>query len=283
MILIIKGSVKKNKRVVGEYLADGLFRVIKENTFLCEDKSFILIPPKDNPEEENQCEYLLKPLIKILKSNGYTLTNISEKLFRKKKVGENKNKSREERYRDIKNVHEIDLNNLNQKKVLILDDISTTNATAWDIARVLKEKNAGEVNVLTVGRALLSSNEEEWSFMDNMSFKELISYFSNLENILDVRKIERVRPIDLQVDDRGISCAFKNRRYKLNINYSRKTLYHDCTDFIQRRYMNKSFCKHITSLFFSVRDKYGEELARDKLNEIYSNLLDWEFQFKSLA
>ncbi|MBD3213251.1 MAG: hypothetical protein GF311_11645 [Candidatus Lokiarchaeota archaeon] len=278
MILIIKGFVKKNKQIVGEYLANGMFRIIEENPFLCEDDTLMLIPPKDNPEEKNQCEYILNPLIEILNTNGYRITNISRKIIRKEQIGESKEKSRNARYNDIHNIHEVDLNNLNQKKVLLIDDVSTTNATAWDISRALKEKNAGEVNVLTAGRTLLSGFEERGDFPQNKSFIELISYFSNIENFLEIKKINKVNIIDLQIENNNISCAFKNRSYKLNIDYNNKTIFHDCYNFFQRRYMNKSFCKHITKLFLSIKDKFGEDFARDKINDIYNNLLDWEFQ-----
>ncbi len=278
MILIIKGFVEKNKKTVGEYLADGMFKIIEENPFLCEGDTFILIPPKDNPEEKNQCEYILNPPIETLTTNGYIITNISRNLIRKEQLGENKYKPSEPRFNDVHNIYEMSLPDLNQKNVLIIDDVSTTNATAWDISRALKEKNAGKVNILTVGRTLLTGIEEEGDFPHSKSFIELISYFSNIENFLEVRKIDKVNVIDLQIKDNNISCAFKNKSYELNIDYKNKTLYHDCNDFIQRRYKNKSFCKHITKLFLSIKDEYGEELARSKLNEIYSNLLEWEFQ-----
>ena len=79
MILTLKGNVKKPKEKVGKIFANGLAKISHEFNFLTDDLKYILIPPKFNSETNNQCKFILKPLIKIFKSEGINLIDLSEK------------------------------------------------------------------------------------------------------------------------------------------------------------------------------------------------------------
>ena len=240
------------------------------------DKTFLLIPPKNNFSEENQCSYFLKPLMKILEKNGYNCEDITNKLKRIRDIGKNKEKNRAQRFSEIRGVHQLEEMDLRGEKVLILDDIITTTSTIWDISRELKEKNAGEINVLSLGRTLIGNgNIMEDDVPSSLALDELLIYFSNLKVILDPKNIEDVIISDINVDDQFLSCRSKS--YRIEIDFKNRVLKHRCGDFHQRRYINKSFCKHITKFFLTLKVRHGEEFAEAKLYRIYKNLIHWHF------
>ena len=163
--------------------------------------------------------------------------------------------------------------------MLILDDVVTSKSTIWDISRELKEKNAGEINVLTLGRNLLSiNNNMEEDVSSNLNFYELTTYFSNLDNILESKNIEKVKIKESEIADTRIGC--KTDKYNIEIDFENLILEHNCDDFLRRRYKNKSFCKHISKLFLYIKEQNGEEFAREKLYSIYKKLLYWNFNYK---
>jgi len=279
MILRLKGTVQKNKDILGELFADGLFKLTNKYPFLLGDFTYLLIPPKDNPSEENQCKYFLNPFIDKLRQQGFNIENISAKLKRNKSIGKNKGKSLDDRFEDVRGVHTLNEINLQRKNVLILDDVVTSKSTIWDISRELKEKNAGEINVLTLGRNLLSiNNNMEEDVSSNLNFYELTTYFSNLDNILESKNIEKVKIKESEIADTRIGC--KTDKYNIEIDFENLILEHNCDDFLRRRYKNKSFCKHISKLFLYIKEQNGEEFAREKLYSIYKKLLYWNFNYK---
>ena len=278
MILTIKGSVKKPKNRVGNLIADGLFQMLKKYPFLIENTSFMVVPPKNNRSEENQCDYFLKPLIKRLKDDNIPIKDLSNNLIRKRDIGKMRDKqSAKKRFNDIKNVHEFKLQNLNGAKILILDDIITSKSTIWDISRALKEKNAGEINVLSVGRTYFGSGEVDLKyFLSDLNFDELMTFFSNLNNFLDPKNIDNVKIKQYSCDQNRVRCDLD--KYEILINFDNRVLKHKCVDFERRRYKNKSFCKHLSKVFLKIKEEKGEIMATQLLNKIYANLLDWEFK-----
>jgi len=281
MILILKGNVKKPKEGIGVLFSDGLFKMIKKYSFLLGDKTFLVLPPKNNISEENQCVYFLKPLMNILAENGYYYENISHKLKRIRDIGKNKEKNRDQRFSEIRGVHQLEEMDLMGKKVLILDDVITTASTIWDISRELKEKNAGEINVLSLGRALIGDgNVMEDDIPSDLSFDELLIYFSNLNIILDPKNIKNVVIKDISIDDLCLNC--RSNDYRIEIDFKNRVLKHNCIDFNQRRYRSKTFCKHITMFFLDLKVKHGEKFAKEKLYNIYKNLIHWHFVSKEV-
>jgi len=276
MILTLKGNVEKPKKNTGIIISKGLFSMINKFPFLLSDKTYLVIPPKYKKQEVNQCMHFLKPFMKILDENGFIYDNISDKLRRIKDVGKSREKNRKQRFLDIRGVHQLKEMDLMGNNVLILDDVLTTASTIWDISRELKEKNAGEINVLTLGRNLIGNgNDMEADISKDMSIDELLIYFSNLDVILDPKKIDKVGLEDIYVDDLILKCRCKS--YEIEIDFRNKVLYHNCTDFTRRRFRSKGFCKHITKLFLELKLKKGENFAREKLFSIYKSLLKWDF------
>jgi len=273
MILILKGNVKKHKEEIGNMLVEGLIELSNNFNFLIDNLDYILIPPKYNLEEENQCEYLLEPFISSLEKKDISVADLTDQLIKKEDTGKIKIISNpNEKFETIHGSHEILIENLNNKKILILDDIVTSKSTAWDISRALKEKNAGEINILTVGRTLLRDNLE---FDADLNFNELVCYFSNLDSILELEKIKNVKIDSIELNKKCLICKCGN--YNINIDYNRFIIKHNCQDFIISRYKNKLFCKHITKLFIQIKEDKGEIIARAYLNMIYEDLLLWNF------
>ena len=276
MILILKGNVRKPKENIGVLISDGLFKIINKFPFLLGDKTFLVIPPKYERSEVNQCIYFLKPLMKILEENGYCFEDISHKLKKVKDTGKSREKKRPQRFLDIKEAHKLKEMDLMGKNVLIFDDVFTTASTIWDISRELKEKNAGEINVLTLGRALIGNgNFMRDDVPTDLSFDELIIYFSNLDIILYPKNIENVALKDVSIHNLYLKCKCKG--YEISIDFEKKVLKHNCRDFIQRRCRNKVFCKHITKFFLEIKEKQGAKFAIEKLNSLYKDLMYWDF------
>ena len=277
MILILKGEVKKQKEEIGKLIADGLVQTIKKYSFLIKDKTYLLIPPKNNKNVENQCIYFLKPLIDKLNKEGFIIEDISIKIRRIREIGQNKEKTIEERFTDMENVHCCDKKDLHSNNILILDDIVTTKSTINDIARALKKRNAGEINVLCVGRALSTDIIPKIEgFPSDLDFTELLTYFSTLDIFIEPKKIEDVDIKVYNLDDKELKCKIED--YEIFIDFENMVLKHNCEDFIRRRYKNKSFCKHITKLFIKIKEDEGINKARKLLNSIYKNLLNWNFK-----
>lgn len=276
--LILKGNIKKQKKRIGQILADGLYYMIKRYPFLLQDESYLIIPPKNDSSEENQCLYFLNPLIKTLNKEGYNIKDLSSSINRISNIGKNRGKPMDIRFKDIKDVHKLDDVDLDGKNVLILDDVVTSKSTIWDISRELKEKNAGEINVLSIGRALLSEKSiMEDDVYDDLKFNELITYFSNLESILEPKKINSLNVEKCKFENNKFECKIKD--YDIHIDFENLILKHNCKDFYRRKYLNKSFCKHITKFFIDIKNKKGEEFAQQKLYSIYKFLIHWNFDY----
>lgn len=282
LILLLKfRKGKEFKNFAGSLLAKGLFKILEQMGDFYGDISYIVISPKFKRTEENQVTYILNPFMEILRKKGYDIKNISNYVKRLRDVGKNKGKGFKERFRDIKGVHEVELDDLEYKDVVILDDIFTTGSTSWDLARALKEKNAGKIFVLVAGRHWLF---DEWPINElysggNFSFSYLINYFSRMDYIRDKNKISKVKVIDLVVQGNQIYGSIKGSRgnYDLKIDLDNKILKHSCPDFINNRKRNKKFCKHISIIFIKIRKEKNEKFSCDILNSIYRDLKSWQF------
>lgn len=264
------------KNYAGKLIADGFFQLIDENPEIFRDVKYITTSPKYDRSEKNQCKFIIKPLLKKMKENGYDVENILNRTKRLKDVGKNKNKGRDERFNDIAGVHNVLGEDLNGKKVLIIEDVYTTGSTVWDLSRALKEKNAGEIKISAAGRY---KSYTSWDVPSDLDFNELILYFSSLDIDRDYKKIDEVKVTSLEMLDDLIKASFKGSKddYKLIINFDEKVIRHNCEDFIRNRMRNKKFCKHLTKIFIIINQK-DKTYAIRLLNQIYLSLDKWEFK-----
>ncbi|TXT59004.1 MAG: hypothetical protein BAJALOKI2v1_270032 [Promethearchaeota archaeon] len=68
----------------------------------------------------------------------------------------------------------------------------------------------------------------------------------------------------------------KDEPYKIKIDTNQNILEHDCHDFVQRRALNKKFCKHLVKLFLVLKSK-NEKVSISFLKKISKNINNWEF------
>ncbi|MBD3214350.1 MAG: hypothetical protein GF311_17195 [Candidatus Lokiarchaeota archaeon] len=281
LILLLKfRKGKKFRTFAGSLIAKGLFKIFQERRDIYNDVFHIVISPKFKKTEENQVEYILNPFMKILSQNSYNIENISQRVKRLKDVGKNKGKRLEERFNDIKGVHEVRIDDLGQADIIIIDDIFTTGSTSWDLARALKERNAGKIHVLVAGRHWLF---DEWPINElysngDFSFDYLVNYFSRTDYNRDRKKISKVKIINLEIQKDHIYGLIKGSRgnYELDIDYENNILSHSCPDFINDKKRNKKFCKHISKVFLNIR-KENEKFSNTLMNSIYRELDSWQF------
>ncbi|MBD3339189.1 MAG: hypothetical protein GF353_08765 [Candidatus Lokiarchaeota archaeon] len=284
LILLLKfRKGKKFRTFAGSLIAKGLFKIFEEKRDIYNDVSHVVISPKFKSNEENQVEYILNPFIEILNQNGYDIENLSKRVKRLEDVGRNKEKGFEERFNDINGVHEVRIDDLGHADIIILDDIFTTGSTSWDIARALKERNAGNIHVLVAGRHWLF---DEWPINTlysngDFSFDYLINYFSRTDYNRDRKKISKVIIIKLDVQENYIYALIKGSRgnYELDVDLDNNILSHSCPDFKNDKKRNKKFCKHISKAFLNIR-KGNEKFSSSVLNSIYRELDIWQFDMK---
>jgi predicted amidophosphoribosyltransferase len=270
------------KKYAGNLLADGFSYIFTKNIDLFKNTVYITIPPKYNREEINQCIYLVNPFLRKLKKLGYDLESIIENTIKLKDTGTNKGKKLEERFNDIQGVHQIEIDNLHEKDVLIIDDVFTVGSTAWDLSRALKEANSGEINIIVAGRHMLFDG---WPIPDlispdKLSFEELIMYFSRLDIDREYPKIKNVKLKTLNmVDNETITSVIEGsgQDYNLHIDLKYKIVKHDCYNYVNKRAKNKKFCKHIIKAFLVIKKESGERYTTNILRKMYTHLDKWEF------
>lgn len=257
------------KSYAGKLLADGLFQLITKNPEIFENIKYITTSPRFDKHNKINSEYIINPLLRKMNENGFDIENILNNTERLRDVGENKTKPREQRFNDIHGVHNVVGGDLAGEKVLIIDDVYTTGSTVWDLARALKEKNAGEINVLVAGR---SRGTNSWEVPENFDFHELILYFSNLDIDRTPKIIYNVKVTHLEYHDDVIIASFKGSLgdYQLLIDYKNKVIKHNCSNFIHDRMKYKRFCKHLTKIFIDLKNP-------NLLNMIYLHLDKWKF------
>lgn len=284
ILSIVVGLLKFNKSFIrineyaGNLLADGFFQIINNFSNVFEDTKFLAFSPNFDKSEINQCSYIINPLLTKLDKIGINIVDITGNIERVKDVGKNKNKPLIQRFQDIKGVHKVNGIDLNGAKTVIIDDVYTTGSTCWDLSRALKEKNAGEINVLAAGRHILYN---EWIETKYNNFYELILYFSNLDFDRKRKIIDKVKIEEISISQENqINAWFKGSldEYRLIINFKDKLVKHNCYDFVEKKCYNKRFCKHITKTFIKIKAEKGEELAKSLLNQMYKSLDEWVFE-----
>ncbi len=278
LIYLLKFKKGENfKEYAGKLIADGFFQLITKKQEIFRNIKYITTSPKYGKSEKNQCEFIIKPLLQKMRENGFDVENILSRTERLRDVGKNKDKGLEDRFNDISGVHNIVGEGFNGEEVLIIEDIYTTGSTVWDLARALREKNTGEINVLVAGR---SRSYSSWKVSGDLDFNELIFYFSNLDIDRAPKRIYEVIVTQLEVLDDFIIASFKGseENYKLIIDYKNKIIKHNCGNFIQKRMRNKKFCKHLTKIFIDLLNQKDKTYVKNLLNSIYLSLDKWEFK-----
>ena len=270
LVWMFKYGDKKQQGNAKRVLGDGLRQVSGLFPFLIDGVQYLVASPKFDKSERAFGEVLIDLLIKNCPSlAGKDITSIVQRL---RDEGDIKLEKRETRFEKMAGIHHVDIPDLHGQKVLILDDVFTSGATSWDLSRALKDRNAGEINVLALARASNFTNIV-------YDFKELLMFFSGFDSINESKNINDVPIVNLSITNTSIKCIAKGtQNYEIMIDTDDKIVLHDCENFQHKRVNNKEFCKHITKLFLELSQKRGVDFATQLLETIYRDLPTWRFQ-----
>lgn len=128
--------------------------MIKNEKFFKILKSYDTIVPapinkKRNKQRGYNQSYLLAK--EIAKVTGITLEN--ECLYKTKNIIEQSKLNKEERQKNIQGAYELkNAERLNNKKILLLDDIYTTGSTANECCKILNTANPQQIDVFTIAK-----------------------------------------------------------------------------------------------------------------------------------
>ena len=95
----------------------------------------------------NQCEVIAKNLSKLLD------IPVNDSLIKIKDTREQKSLSKEERYKNIKGAFKVKKNNIENKRILLVDDVVTTGATLLECKKILKKCDVAEITILTIAKS----------------------------------------------------------------------------------------------------------------------------------
>lgn len=154
---VLKKAIKRFKFQKRKHLAKPLGNLMIEylNHHLWKDALDLIIPV---PLHENRLRERSFNQAELLATNITEMTDIptvSGLLFRKRHTHPQFNLPRAQRLQNVRGAFEIKGKKLIQdKNVLLVDDIYTTGATVAECTKVLKEAGAKSVHILTLSRAV---------------------------------------------------------------------------------------------------------------------------------
>jgi len=144
---------KFNDRV---YLNETFVNFILKNEKICRFlKSYDIITPvpihqkRKKQRGYNQSEIIAKKIAK----NIQNLELVTDCLIKQKNTVAQSSLNKEQRKQNIKNVYILkNKQKINNKNIVIFDDIYTTGSTVNECAKLLKEANANKILVLTIAK-----------------------------------------------------------------------------------------------------------------------------------
>lgn len=101
----------------------------------------------------NQSSLIAKKLAKELLKENFKIKYNDDCLFKTKNVIEQSKLNKDNREKNIKGAYEIfHINQLKNKKILLVDDIYTTGSTLRECSKILKKSNPKKIGVLTIAK-----------------------------------------------------------------------------------------------------------------------------------
>lgn len=139
----------------GSYLANFWAKVILKNKKI--DEIFriydIMIPVPMHYEKELMRGYNQTKLVTDIISKQNKILVESNILIKNKKTETQSTLNLEKRYKNVKNVFEIKkVDKIENKTIILFDDICTTGATVNEISRILKKAGARKILVLVIAK-----------------------------------------------------------------------------------------------------------------------------------
>jgi len=158
---IIRKNIINYKFNDKSYMYKTFEKIILNNKKVCDfiNSYDIIIPvPIHNKRKlergYNQTDLIVKKLVKDLK-NSNNLIYGDNFLIKIKNNNKQSALNKEQRSRNVLNTYAVNekiRNILNNKKILIFDDIYTTGSTLKECARVINRENPTEIGVLTIAK-----------------------------------------------------------------------------------------------------------------------------------
>lgn len=143
---------------VGKYLSNKLADSIKDSTYTDEIDAVIPIPLHPSRQRKrgfNQSQLIAKIIARTLKSEYVT-----ESLVRIKKTRDQTGLNQRERIDNMRGAFALnDVTDMNGRSVLLVDDVTTTGATALEAARVLKLGGTARISLAVIAAAGMDSQE----------------------------------------------------------------------------------------------------------------------------
>lgn len=146
--LILEFKYESN-HTAGYLLANFLMEIIKENNINADVICYVPMTKKAEKKRGfNQC----KLIAKIISNNmNIPVSNCIKKI---KNTKEQKTLSKEERIKNLKGVFKVnDSDYINNKNIILIDDVITTGATISECKNILKKSGAKKIIVLTIAKS----------------------------------------------------------------------------------------------------------------------------------
>ncbi len=141
------------------YLNELFAKIILKNEKICRKikKYGIIIPvpihkKRKNERGYNQSELIARKLAKSLK-----LELVTDSLIKQKNTLPQSTLSKKQRIENTKQVYKIqNRQKIENKKIILLDDIYTTGATTEECSKILKQNGAKQILVLTIAKDIIN-------------------------------------------------------------------------------------------------------------------------------
>lgn len=138
------------------YLSNFFTKIIIKNEKICRKiKSYdIIIPVPIHKKRKNERGYNQSELIaKKIVENINQLQLVTDSLIKQKNTVAQSTLTKQQRKQNVKQVYKIaNKQKIQNKKIILLDDIYTTGATAEECSKILKQNGAKEILVLTIAK-----------------------------------------------------------------------------------------------------------------------------------
>lgn len=140
------------------YLNELFVKIILKNEKICGKikKYDIIIPVPIHKKRKNERGYNQSELIARKLAENLKLELVTESLIKQKNTLPQSALSKKQRKENIKEVYKIqNRQKIENKKVILLDDIYTTGATTEECSKLLKQNGAKEILVLTIAKDII--------------------------------------------------------------------------------------------------------------------------------
>lgn len=137
------------------YLNELFAKIILKNEKICRKikKYDIIIPVPIHKKRKNERGYNQSELIARKLAKNLNVELVTDSLIKQKNTLPQSTLSKKQREENVKTVYKIqNRQKIENKKIILLDDIYTTGATAEECSKILKQNGAKEILVLTIAK-----------------------------------------------------------------------------------------------------------------------------------